>query len=270
MNISGYGVSYNYNSGYGVSSNKATPVPSSAIPTEKPKTESKNNNTTNTYDQFKDMPKTNSISLPSWVYTKTEPTRSDEEILNDMAELAKKHAEQGTFQNRDYEFESLVREYVSSVSPDRESILENTMNEINENIKISNSQKDEEEKETFDPIGTLLQVLENMQKGEDKKIRNSDRATGNSAGQIIFNMSGDTYDAFVEDGIVKAAMIRDDNGETVMYLDEKGSGQLSVVQSGTDEEGRRRTELLGVYNEVYAETSSSKGIVSGNMFDAVG
>jgi hypothetical protein len=260
MNISGYGVSYNYSS-YSSLANKAkTSSASTVIPAEKPKT--------------------SSVSLPSEINTKTEPTRSDKEILEAMKELAKKHAEKGTFQNQDYEFQSLMEEYVSSASPDRKSILENTVNEINEKIKISNPQKSGEKRENFDSIGTLLQVLENMEKGGNKRISNSNEtlasissgngSSGSGGGQIIFNMSGGNYDAYVENGEVKFAHIRDSNGDTVMYFNNRNSsGQLSVTMSGTEREGWRSAELLEAYNETYREVSSSKGLVSGNSFDAV-
>jgi len=131
MNISGYGVSYNYSS-YSTSANKAKTSSTFAIPDEKPKTESKkSSNTTNAYDPFEDIARTGGVSLPSSIYTKTELTRSEEEILKDMVELAKKkHAQQGTFYKQDQEYLDLMKEYVSSASPDRESILNRTMNEI--------------------------------------------------------------------------------------------------------------------------------------------
>jgi len=276
MNISGYGVSYNYNN-YGTLYNKAkTTSAFTIIPDEKPKTETKNNtttNTTNTYNPFKDMAETGSVSLPSWIYTKTEPTRSDEEILKDIVEVAKRHAKQGTFQYEDNEFESLVKEWVSPVSPDREEILKNAMKEINEGKKTFNSQKNTDKEENFDMIDTLMQALKITKKEVNKKADSSNGTTsnGNGNGQIIFNMSGDTYDAFVEDGIVKAAMIRDNNGQVVMTFDNKnGLGQSSLMECGTEEEGVRRSELLKVYNEAYKEASSSQGLISGNSFEAVG
>jgi len=133
MIINGYGVSYNSNS-YGTSANKAkTSLASAAIPDGKPKAESKmSSNANNVYDPFEDMAKTGSVSLPSWIYTKTELTRSEEEIIKDMVELAKKHAAQGTFQKEDDEFQNLVKEWTSPVSPDREEILKRTMKEIYE------------------------------------------------------------------------------------------------------------------------------------------
>jgi hypothetical protein len=272
MNISGYGVASNY-SGYGVLSNKSKTSSDFIIPNEKPKTESKNNNSNSTnkvYNPFEDIAKTGSVNLPSWIYTKTEPTRSDEDILKDVEELAKKHAEQGTFFSQDDEYLSLMKEYISSVSPDRKSILENTVNEINENVnKIPKPQKNVEEKD-FDMIDTLLQILQKIQKGEDKKISNRDEATSSSNGQFICNMSGATYDAYVEGGEVKAALMYSSSGEVVMdFGDRNIPGQLSVTQYCTDEENARSAELVEVYRDIYRKVSDSKGIISGNAFDTV-
>jgi predicted secreted acid phosphatase len=92
----------------------------------------------------------------------------------------------------------------------------------------------------------------------------------NSGAQIVFNMEGANYHACVENGDVKAAMIKDSNGEVVMLFDERNSsGQLSVTMSGTEREGRRSVELLEVYNETYKEVIRSKGSASGSSFDAV-
>jgi hypothetical protein len=263
MNISGYGVAYNNNS-YGALSSKAK-VPYSAIAILDKKAEPENKNNVS-------LPK-NNVGLSSAVYTKTEPVRSDAEILEDMAELAKKHAEQGTFQEEDADFQKLMKEYVSPVSPNREEILKNTMNEINENIKMSHSKKKKEKEEDFSHIGKLLQMLKNMEKKKDK-ISSGDETMDNrgdkSNGQIAYNMEGANYLACVENGEVEAAMIRDSNGETVMCIDSNASGQSSVVQCWTIEEGRRSAELLETYNETYRNISSSKGFTSGNMFNGVG
>jgi len=87
------------------------------------------------YDRFGTGAKIGNMRLPNFkenneMYTKTEPTRSDEEILKDIAELAKRHAEKGTFHNADNEYLDLFKEYISSVSPDRESILTSSLKEI--------------------------------------------------------------------------------------------------------------------------------------------
>jgi hypothetical protein len=145
------------------------------------------------------------------------------------------------------------------------------VSEINEKIKISNSQENEEEKEYFDAIGKFLQMLKNMEKGENKAISDIDETASNSGGQITYNMYGATYEAYAEDGKVKEAIIHDSSGETAMYYDNRnGTGQLSITQAWTERECRRETEIMEVYNEVYKSTSSTKGFVSGNAFDAVG
>jgi len=113
MNISSYSISYNYNS-YGTSANKAkTSSAITANPAEKPKTESK---ITDNYNLFKDKAKTSSVSS-----TKTELTR-DEELLIAMAELGRKHAQQGIpYQEADEEFIALMKEYMPP--PSKESLL---------------------------------------------------------------------------------------------------------------------------------------------------
>jgi len=272
MIINGYGVSYNYNN-YGTSANKDKTSSAFAVALdEKIKTESKKNNNANqVYDPFKDMATTGSVSLPSWIYTKTEPTRSDEEILKDMIELAKKHAKQGTFQYDDDEFQSLTKEWVSSASPDRESILENTVKEINEKKYSINKKNVEIEEKDFDMIDVLMQALKIEKKDGNKIGSSGNEKMVNADGSMVLNMNGDTYDACVEDGNVKFAQIRDDNGKNVLLFDSvNSSGQLSIKQCWTDEEGLRRGELMKVYAETYKSVSDSKGLVSGNAFDAVG
>jgi hypothetical protein len=85
------------------------------------------------YDPFK-VAKTGNVKLPEWMLTKTEPKRSDAEILKDIEELAKEHARTGQFQDSDSRFRELMDEYISSVSPDREGILKKSTNEIYERI----------------------------------------------------------------------------------------------------------------------------------------
>jgi hypothetical protein len=132
MEISGYGVAYNYNI-YGISANKAKT--SSAItenPAEKPKTESKNSNAIN--NLFKDTAKISSVSS-----TKTELTR-DEELLIAMAELGRKHAQQGIpFRESDEEFFALAKEYIQ---PSKESLFGTPFS-----ICISTYEEDERYKE---------------------------------------------------------------------------------------------------------------------------
>jgi len=272
MIINGYGVSYNSNS-YGTSASKAkTSLASAAIPDEKPKTESKKSSNARTvYDPLEDMVKTGSVSLPSWIYTKTELTRSEEEIIKDIIEVAKRHAEQGTFQDEgDDEFNSLVKEWTSPVSPDREEILKRTMKEIYEK-KDSIPKNGGKGEKNYDMISTLMQALKTEKDKANKIGSGGNEGAKNRTIGTVYNMNGDNYDACVEDGKLKGAMIRDGSGDTVLIFDNvNSSGQLSLDQSGTEAEGFRRAKLLGVYNETYKEASRSKGIVSGNAFDAMG
>ncbi|MDR2593247.1 MAG: hypothetical protein LBC87_00545 [Fibromonadaceae bacterium] len=270
MEISGYGVSYNY-SGYGSSANKDKTSSAFAVALdEKIKTESKKNSNANqtsqTYNPFEDMARTNSVSLPSYIYTKTEPTRSDEEILKDIVEVAKKHGRQGTFMYEDEEFKSLTKEWVSSVSPDREEILKDAMKEIDEK-KHSINKKDIGEKD-FDLIDMLMQAL---------KMGNEINKTGggcsekviNDDGSFILNMKGDTFEACVDEGIVKFVSINDDSGKAVLLFDSiHGSGQLEQIW--TEEEGLRNGELGAVYLEAYKSVNDSNSFVSGNTFKAAG
>ncbi|MCL2261349.1 MAG: hypothetical protein FWC15_08375 [Fibromonadales bacterium] len=293
MNIGSYGSSFNY-SAYGTLLNKAkTFTVPTAIPEQKPKSTNSNtvSNTSNdpfkvkAYDPFKDMAATGTVSVPSWVYTKTELTRSEDEIKKDMIELAKKHAKNGTSQLHDYEFQSLMKEYISPASPDRESILRNAVSEINEKIKISNSHKNKGKKEdfdqinNFDQIGKLLEML-----GGEEYVKGKSKTTSGSSGTRFstsasngiakgmpggeFNMIGINYDACVENGEVNFAHIKDNSGEVVMIFSSIHSpGQLSVTMSGTEKEGKRSAELLKVYNEAYKEEVNSKGSVSGNFIN---
>jgi hypothetical protein len=83
------------------------------------------------------------ITVTGIVMTKTEATRSDEEIKNDVIALAKKHAQQSLATNkeifcREVEYEKLQGEFVSPHSPDRQTIftkgLGSSLNEIKSRI----------------------------------------------------------------------------------------------------------------------------------------
>jgi len=289
MNIGSYGSSFNY-SGYGTLLNKAkTSAVPTTIPEQKPKSTNNNtvSNTSNdpfkvkAYDPFKDMAATGTVSVPSWVYTKTELTRSEDEIKKDMIEVAKRHAENGTYQKNDYEFESLIKEWTSPVSPDRESILKNTVSEMNEKIKISNSQKqrkkgDLDKINNFGQIGKLLEMLGGEENGKNK-ITSGSNGTRTSASNGMekgmpggtFNMMGANYDAYVNgNSEVTFAHIKDNSGDVVMLFSSiHSAGQLSVTMSGTEKEGLRCSELLKVYNEAYKEEVNSKGSVSGSFIN---
>jgi len=87
------------------------------------------------FDPFKDVAKTGSFKIPELMQTRTEPARSDEEISKDMENLAKEHAKAVIFQIDDKRFAKLIDEYVSSVSPNRESILKSQIGEILKRVK---------------------------------------------------------------------------------------------------------------------------------------
>jgi hypothetical protein len=150
-----------------------------------PETNKNRNFTITNYDPFKDV-KTGSVTLPEWMQTKTEPRRSDAEILKDMEKLAREHVGTGLFQDNDPRFQELMDEYLSSVSPDREGILKNSVNEINERIATEiypERIEDIEEKEkNKDLVGYLLDAFSHKAgKGKDSDIISSNIATrGNS------------------------------------------------------------------------------------------
>lgn len=136
------------------------------------------------FDPFKDMAKTGCFRIPKYMQTKTEPTRSDAEILKDMEELAKEHARTGISRREDDErFIKLLDEYISSVSPDRVGILESKISEILERMKeeiygVEDLKDKDSEKE---PIDYFIEMLKNKEKAKDSDIINSNIATrGNS------------------------------------------------------------------------------------------
>jgi flagellar hook-basal body complex protein FliE len=225
------------------------------------------------------------------MYTKTEPARSDEEILKDMAELAKKHARQGTFQEFDNEFSDLLKEYISPVSPDRESILNKAVNEIIERtnqdedysiysafqqLDSQRANKEDDEKELID---YLLEILKNngnrkgssgtissiTQNGDCYEI-NIDHGGGMTttlyyAGGELTSMSigGNNYSAQLNhyNGAIDFAQIRDDNGNLIAsyHSPEPLYGSPPIIgglySCHTSEEIERRKEILAAYNASY-------------------
>jgi len=135
------------------------------------------------YDPFKDIAETGNVNLPEYMLTKTTPTRSDEEILKDIEELAKEHARTGQSSDYDKRLQELMNEYVSSVSPDRTGILKNAVSEINgrlgngmtnsQDYSMSDiyqqidSQRTQKEKEEKEPIDYFLEALKNKGKGSN-------------------------------------------------------------------------------------------------------
>jgi hypothetical protein len=89
------------------------------------------------------MPRFGITNAPGELLTKTEATRSDEEIINDVIAIAKKQAQQtlATGKNvycRNPELEKLYGEFISPYSPDRQAIftkgLDSSLNEIKSRV----------------------------------------------------------------------------------------------------------------------------------------
>ncbi|MDR3000445.1 MAG: hypothetical protein LBU89_04185 [Fibromonadaceae bacterium] len=84
-----------------------------------------------TAERFGTGAKVGSIRLPDLkksmeMYTKTEPSMSDEELKLAIEKIAREDAERGHFHSMTKGYLDLKKEYISSVSPDRESIITNS------------------------------------------------------------------------------------------------------------------------------------------------
>ncbi|MCL2261347.1 MAG: hypothetical protein FWC15_08365 [Fibromonadales bacterium] len=220
-------------------------------------------------DRFGTGAKIGTIRLPNFKennegYTKTVPTRSDEEILKDIAELAKKHAEKGAFHNADNEYLDLMKEYISSVSPDRESILKNSLNEIFSKANSTEKPLSEMKKEHSQNI--LKQTLMAM---EQMKNNNGGRARIWLDGEI----SGANYNVgWMEGDTLKNASFSDGNGELIACYDSKSGWSLDQTKA----EMERSREITAVYNEAFnsvykaPQASHPKHIEGGANIDVVG
>lgn len=238
------------------------------------------------YDPFKDIAENGKVSFPKGMQTKTTPTRSDEEILKDLEELAKQQAKRGEQLQSGDRFAELIDEYVSSVSPDRASILEKAVTEIHERLQPDedytmnaiyqqvNSQitQEEEEKDEKELIDYLLEALKNKGKGKGDKggtitgitddgthrTVNIDHGGGKTTTLNYVNgeftsmqIAGNNYDVGNIDnstGAVKNAQFFDDNGNRIM---DYGLDSVGLCQNYTNEEGERLQEIIGVYNAAY-------------------
>jgi hypothetical protein len=232
------------------------------------------------YDPFGTGAKIGSVRLPNFKEnnegcTKTEPTRSDEEILKAVAELAKRHAEKGTFQNADNEYLDLYKEYVSSVSPDREGILTSSLNQI---FGKTNTPKKDKEGET----NILQQTLKSMEYAKSKiKTKNSNK-TSSGALHMYKTTKGDMYmyktnsgamydDVNLENGELKFARFFDSNGNMIADYTQNGWSLF-----GTKEEVERGYQFTAVYNEAFNSVynaptpSMPKHLEGGTTIDVVG
>jgi len=228
--------------------------------------------------------KTGGVNFPKYMQTKTTPTRSDEEILRELEELAKEHARTGQSSTGDKKFIELMDEYVSSVSPDRASILKNTVTEINERLNPQGNsdysmsmafqqidqQRTQEEKEEKELMDYFLEALKNRGKPKGSSgatstiTRNGNYTTetidygdGKTTSLYYVNgefagmtMKGNNYSVDGIDngsGAVTGAEFFDDNGNNVMHF----GNSLGLTQRYTEAEGDRLQKVLGTYNAAY-------------------
>jgi len=299
MNVGGYIATNSW--GYDVaqtsqttSTNKSFTIPTEEFTSEKQTQKELNNASTNPFNassfDFKDWCANKEPLFDINMYTKTEPTRSDEEILKDMAELARKHARQGTtFQEPDEEFLALMKEYMSSVSPDREGILNRAVNEI---IGRTRQGEDYTRSEIYQQINsqTVAQRDEN-EKAEKEKDELLDyflklvTSKGNTKGSngTISSITGnaDCYTVTIDNGGGMTTTLGYVNGQctgmsisgnnyynvqlnqspavpdNAMFTDDDGNliatygGRGGFHCAPTGEEIERRKEILAAYNAGY-------------------
>jgi hypothetical protein len=297
--ISGYVVA-NSKGGYDVinktstTNTKSFTIPTEELASEKQTQKTLNNASTNPFKagsfDFKNWCANLDTEYDRQMLTQTEGTRSDEEILKDMAELARKHAQQGTFQESDKEFLALMEEYISSVSPDRESILNRTMNEIIDRTKqeedyamsdiyqqINAQGTDKKEKDEKELIDYFIEMLANKGKGKgssggvissitqngDCTLVTIDHGGGMTTelgfvnGELIgVSIAGNNYFAQLNNSgtAVENGMIKDDNGEVIaIFGPRRGSSDFRFHAISTNAEVERRKEILAVYNESFRE-----------------
>ncbi|MDR3002252.1 MAG: hypothetical protein LBU89_13445 [Fibromonadaceae bacterium] len=193
------------------------------------------------YDPFK----TSNVTLPEWMQTKTEPKRSDAEILKEMEELAKLHAKTGQFQYSDEKFKELMDEYMSSVSPDRAGILEKSVNEINERIVMEmfgmagtkEDPAEEAKKKSEELIDYLMTAMDAKKgNGKDKGKNDTDIISSLIAARGNIASSSDGYYTAVDidrgDGKV-TTLVYDNQGNKMPWFTMKGDMYDRVsVQNG--------------------------------------
>jgi uncharacterized protein YnzC (UPF0291/DUF896 family) len=204
--------------------------------------------------------KIGNLTLPSFkkstgMYTKTEPAMSDEELKEAISKIAREDAEKGLFHSETKEYSDLRKEYISSVSPDRESIITNSIKEI-DSIKRTMAKTNSPERAT-----TLLQLLMDMGKKGNKTIGNAmyDKAC----------LEGDKL-TFVE--------FYDNNGEMVGSYSNSINGNNGWKSFLTKAETARLQEFASTYNETWwsvnAEIKAQKNpsvqkhLEGGTTFDA--
>jgi len=267
MNINGYGVE-SVISGYGAKSVSQTSSKPFTIPiwgediakadnAPKADTNKSRDFTITDYDPFKDIAETGSVKLPEYMQTKTEPKRSDTEILKDMEELAKEHARTGQFQDSDQRFSKLMDEYISSVSPDREGILKSETNEMLERLASEMYiGEDEEPKKNKELIDYLMEVL-GVKKGKDKKENDNDIISNNIAARG--NNIAPSGNIYSNNNIIAS---RSDGYYTQIDID-RGGGKITSLTY--DYNGNLQPGII-IKSDMYQATSHQKGVIDHALF----
>jgi hypothetical protein len=180
-------------------------------------------------EKFGTGAKIGSVRLPDFkdvrMYTKTEPLRSDEEIKEDIARIAREDAEKGKFHNQTKEYLELKKEYISPVSPDRESIITNSTKEIFANADAIKSK-------SKGYANSLLELL--IDKDKDDKI-------------VAINMNSSNYKACFEGDKLTYAGFYDSNGELIGDYSQNGWAACPITKA----EGVRMREFAVTYNEAW-------------------
>ena len=173
--------------------------------------------------------------------TKTTPTRSDEEILKDIEELAKEHAKTGKFQD-DQKFTELMYEFISSVSPDRKSIIENSNAEINERIASETypgKLDEEDKKEKKELIDYFIEAI-GTGTSKDKEKYDNDIISNNIA-------TRGNYIAAGENTPYNITSVKNNGDHTVMELNYGGGKTTTLTYDKISGELVSRTMEGNVY-----------------------
>jgi len=190
-----------------------------------------------TTERFGAGAKVGSVRLPDFnkhteMYTKAEPSMSDEEIKEAIEKIARKDAEKGQFHNMTKEYLYLKKEYISSVSPDRERIITNSTKQI---FATANSLKSKPK----EPASTLLEIIMDMEKKENDKIG-------------VINMSSAEYKACLVGDNLRFVKFCTSNGETIGEYSSNGGWCCQL----TEAESARRKEFSSTYNEAWRSADS--------------
>jgi len=203
-------------------------------------------------ERFGTRAKVGNIKLPNFknaaingAFTKKEPSMSDEELKEAIAKTAKEDAAKGEFQNTNA-FLNLKKEYISSVSPDREGIITDSTKKMFDN-KNTIKLKD---------IKTLLEILLEAEKKGDKKKKDDEDA--------VVNMKSSDYFASFDGDRLSYAAFYDSNGEMIADYSQNGWSHFL-----TKAEYSRQREFLSIYNDAWSGTKNGpKHLEGGTTIDA--